>query len=81
MPPYTPEFSAIESLFAFIKSKLKDFKFSNKLILANRILQTIFKAETDDITGFFQQTLNEMIEFHSKQDGIEILNDYKKLYL
>ena len=30
LPPYCPEFSAIESLFGNIKSKLKNFKIESK---------------------------------------------------
>lgn len=34
LPPFTPEYIAIESLFALLKSKLKDFKFNTKQSLS-----------------------------------------------
>ena len=54
LPPYTPEYSAIESLFHFIKFRLKDFKFSSKIVLANKILNIAFQASCENISGFFE---------------------------
>jgi transposase len=34
---YSPEFSAIENLFGYLKNQLKDVRFNNKEILANII--------------------------------------------
>ena len=35
LPPYTPEYSAVESLFAYLKLNLKDFKYYSKQSLAD----------------------------------------------
>ena len=70
---YSPEYSAIESLFGDIKSQLKDFKFEDKDVLANKIVEIAFKIDKIRLNGYFKRTLKEILKFERNQDWISII--------
>lgn len=72
LPPYTPEFSAIENFFGAVKRKLQDFIFKTKEELACECLLQGFGIETDKIEGFFRNVLKEMQKFHNNIDVNEL---------
>ena len=74
LSPYSPEFSAIESLFGSIKKKLKDFYFNNKEELATRIITELFKTSSEEINSFFKYSLKEMENYFTKFN-LDLLND------
>ncbi len=68
LPAYTPEFSAIESLFGRIKVELRDKRYKKKEQLAKLIVDIGFKMPSWRIEGFFRRTINDMKEFYESQD-------------
>ncbi len=60
LPSYTPEFSAIESLFGRIKVKLRSSKYKKKEQLAKLITDFAFNMPVWRIEGFFRRTLNDI---------------------
>ncbi len=74
MPSYTPEFSAIESLFGWLKNNLKDVVFDTKEKLADLITALCQKITRKDIQGFYRLTFNEMVTFiYNEQLKVEEL--------
>ncbi len=49
---YSPEFSAIENLFGYLKNKLKDVRFTSKETLANKITMLSSEVKADRIQSF-----------------------------
>ncbi len=63
LPSYSPEFSAIESLFGRTKVELRDKRFKKKEQLAKLIVDIGFNMPTWRIEGFYRRTLNDMKEY------------------
>ncbi len=60
LPSYTPEFSAIESLFGRIKVELRDLRYKKMKQLAKMITDIGFNMPAWRIEGFFRRTLNDI---------------------
>jgi len=71
---YSPEYSAIESLFGWIKNRLKDVIFDTKEKLANKITALAKMVTKEEIQNFYRLTFNEMLTFfYSNQNRISEL--------
>lgn len=74
LPAYSPEFSAIESLFGRVKVELRDLKYTTKEQLAHAISTISFGMSKSRLEGFYRRTLNDMKEFYDAGDWQSCLN-------
>ena len=56
-PSNTPQFSAIENLFGYIKKKLEDLVFENKEQVSEKVTNTMFGLEERVLHGFYKKVL------------------------
>ncbi len=62
-PSHTPEFSAVENVFADLKRQLSSFQYININQTADKILNILFKYKSLDIKVFFKQVLRNILDF------------------
>ena len=62
-------------MFGFTKTKLKEFLFTKKEELAEKIIELMFSYTTARMMSFYRKTLSNMMEFWTKLDLSSLLDD------
>jgi len=62
-------------MFGFTKQKLKEFLFTNKEELTEKIVDLMFSYDSARMMSFYRKTLSNMTEFWTKLDKVSLFND------
>ena len=73
-PAQTPQFSPIENMFGYTKTKLKEFMFNSKEELTIKVISLMFGYNKSRIMSFYRKTLSNMVEFWTKLDKDRLFN-------
>ena len=73
-PAQTPQFSPIENMFGYTKTKLKEFMFNSKEELTIKVISLMFGYNKSRIMSFYRKTLSNMVEFWTKLDKDGLFN-------
>ena len=65
-PSHTPEFSAVENVFADMKRRLGTFQFVNAKKTAESMSKILFQYKSRDMKVFFRKTLGNILDFWKK---------------
>ena len=59
-------------MFGFTKQKLKEFLFTNKEELTEKIVDLMFSYDSARMMSFYRKTLSNMMEFWTKLDKVSL---------
>ncbi len=75
-PSHTPEFSAVENVFADLKRQLGMHQFESAEGTADAMARILFAYKPHEIKAFYKQVLHNIVDFWKKTDVQKVLDMY-----
>ncbi len=67
-PSHTPEFSAVENVFADLKRQLGTYQFENTRDTAEEMARILFAYKPGQIKVFYKKVFHNILDFWRKTD-------------